>query len=373
RALLGLSACPCPESTDALIRLYREAAEPSVRAQITRVLLDRVPAEALWGQWRRFDPANVGRMVWFSRRTFVDRHHVAIRHLARQALAEPTTDASWGAQYAFGAQVLSRLGQPDDGGWLVEATARALHPESAPAVTNARHGVLQHFLAALASFPEAAGIDVGTEAMVALAQVPLGGSLPPDAEERLNQALQSGHPDIVALALRRIRPPLGPELRAGVAAALDTDEPWVLARGLGVIARAPHPAYRVRLLELLRTSPGERIGSVVTTAVQSGVSWDEALSIVLTRLERESDPDAQLMDALLSCLQLKPGSSMSRRPLPASETPGVVRAWRAFVAGQRARLRDGPPFEAGDPALPAALIPGTYRYTLPDGTHWPVR
>ncbi|MEM6925395.1 MAG: hypothetical protein AAF602_00600, partial [Myxococcota bacterium] len=46
RALLGLSACPCPESTDALIRLYREAAEPSVRAQITRVLLDRVPAEA---------------------------------------------------------------------------------------------------------------------------------------------------------------------------------------------------------------------------------------------------------------------------------------------------------------------------------------
>jgi hypothetical protein len=348
RALHGLSACPCPEATEALFRLY-DGFDAELRQFVAAELLRRVPGP---------------RGGWFQERAWEPRFDAMLLERGRAALRTPTDGLGWGSAYRFGGEVLLRLGEPQDAVLLGEALQRVATgaPEGAN-VANQVYGVIQHMTLAIGRFPPPpAAHDPRTAVLLELLLGWNGhqGEPPPGWDDVLLRAFATNDPLVVTAATDRLPRALSEPLLSKMVPWIGTDQ--LLLQGY-LSRRLPQslaPAFRDALQAELGRTRGPRVPPLIA-ALRTQLPLEAFLELVLAHVPEHPD----LVWQLTAGLDVSMCGGGGRGELLPEEIPTIVAAWTEVL-----RRKDPLPLpiEAGtDPKL----VPRSYRCDLRNGVTWP--
>jgi hypothetical protein len=356
RAAYALGAAPGTEATEALLRL--DAADPDPKGVISRVLMNRIAPT----------PTSRPQRTCFVENPFPPDMRAALLARARESLAIPTTDSRWMTEYTWAAQILARIGEPEDGPRLHRALDRAI---AMPDVTAEERYDAVEELGLAAQVHPAEGTPVSREAALLVSVMQWDGrswSAPPGREEVTLRALASDDPDVYMHMIGRLPHDPPPAVVAAVLPYLGSPNMWVHRRVVGVLSsRTLDSSLIVDPARRELAGPPSPQTDGILHVLSMHLPMDEWLDLVL--VEVRADPtDTELAWDLLRGIDCPHPVG----PLNADDVPALVAAWGPALRTQRARLREGPLTIVPGVTDPA-LVPASYSCTLPTGETWPSR
>jgi hypothetical protein len=309
RAWGGLAACPCPEATDAWLRLHAAADAPG-RAEILATLAER--ANHLTAAVTRAPPLSPAQRE-------------TLRAVGWAAIADPS-----------GRRLVGFLGpDPARVGEALTALDAALADPllRGPLRRNAVTSLLR-------TVPP--GTPAPAEASAPLRALLAVHALRPDtpadvADAARVAALGSGDPDVVAVAARRAPSPMSEAVALALIPHLDADlgglqlwkppdTPAVRAALVADLAAAPPAAQEARLEAFARLAPAREVVDLIV----AGLAADPPLA----------PRTANVLAAVGVATCARSGRS---RDVPAEEMPSLVAAWRrALASGATVPVPPGP-------------------------------
>jgi hypothetical protein len=338
RALAGLAACPCVESTEALLRLYDQLQYPDHRRVITDELLLRVPG----------DPRRSPSATWFASRSWEPRFDQEVLRRARALLA--AAPQATDADRRWATEVIERLGGPADDVVLADALGSTLR-------ARVRVDDLVWLLRTRSVVP--------TDPDAALLLTLVRGQ---SAEAEVLRAVTSGNPILVAYGLPQAPAQPSAALFAAVVPLLESSDPYVADAVTGFVRAHPAPTVvDATLAGFAQATDARRVQVLANRARAARVPWDVVLDRVIATLG-PGHPNAALVGVLTDTLSGWGGSSSG--PVDDPELPALIAAWTTFVASHREALRAGERIPIVPGSTDPALVPRSFDF-LVHGKHWP--
>ncbi len=283
-AFQGLFGCPCPESTDALLRLYAVAESTDLRSRIRTELAWRKPQDPHRPDSPSFlRPEERERIAWFAARSWSDSP-AGGRGVAREILQRPISGGDGEPHYGFAADLLSRVGTAEDVPLLTSAMERV-----AIADRDQVRGLMGTLFRAANALGQQPVDDPssGVAALLALRGWSGEGKPPLGWEDRLAVALDHDNPVIVEAALQLVpsEPSEATIERVGQL-LLSEDRPLAIDAGRCVERLADR---RFQPAVLRAVASGWNMGWAVSAAEKIGTPEAEVVAALRERARREPD------------------------------------------------------------------------------------